>query len=121
MPRGVGRGVGRRVREVESVGSRVGGGLGSDSVEVGSPGGVLSLLLSGWEGEGVGEGAMAMAVDMRCAITHPMIFSLCVLLDDGEPDESRNRYALDALSVWGVSAGADSVMLTDSRRVVSYG
>lgn len=126
MPRGVGSGVGRRVREVESEGSGAGGGvfegLESDSVECVSSSGGVSLVLSllGWEGEGVGEGAMAMAVDMRCAITHPMIFSLCVLLDDEEPDERRNRYALDALSVWGVSAGADNVMLTDSRSVVSY-
>ncbi len=98
MPRGVGRGVGRRVRDVESEGPGPFEGFGSDSGEV-VKGGVVSLVLSGWEGVGVGEGAMAIAVDIRCAITHPIIFSLCVLLDDGEPDERRNRYALDALSV----------------------
>ena len=61
---------------------------------------------------------MAIAVVILCAITQPMIFSLCDP-DVGDSDESKNRYALEARRVSGVSAGADSVIFTESKRVVS--
>jgi len=59
---------------------------------------------------------MAMAVDIRCAITHPTIFSRVVVVMDG----MRNKYAFDACRTEGVRGGEDRVMLMVSRRVDSY-
>lgn len=60
--------------------------------------------------------AMAIAVEICCAITQPTIFSRKVVVSDGV----RNKYALDAWRMEGVSAGADRAMLMVLRRVDSY-
>ena len=57
--------------------------------------------------------AISIAVDIRWAITHPAIFSRDVV-EDGR----RNRYALDACSVWGLRGGEESVKLIVSSKDV---
>lgn len=60
--------------------------------------------------------AMAIAVEICCAITQPTIFSRSVVVSDGV----RNRYTLDAWRMDGVSAGAESAMLMVLRRVDTW-
>jgi hypothetical protein len=68
--------------------------------------------------KGVGKGAgeissetelelIFMAVSIRCAITHPAIFSRLVV----PANVVRNMYALLARNISGVSSGAESVRL----------
>lgn len=67
IPRGVGRGVGIRLREEESSEGEV------DNIDVSRGEGVSGdEWISGFEDE---DGAIAIAVDIRCAITQPTIFS----------------------------------------------
>lgn len=77
IPSGVGRGVGMRVTEDESE-------TLDDSRVFPGPSSVSSAVSV------ADRGAMAIAVDILCAMTQPMIFSLCVD-DDADSEESRNR------------------------------
>lgn len=57
--------------------------------------------------------AMAMAVEICCAMTQPTIFSRKLVVSDGV----RNKYALDSWRMEGVRGGADKVILMVLRRV----
>lgn len=61
--------------------------------------------------------AMAIAVDIRCAMTQPTIFSRCD--DSGVGEGRRNMYALEAWITSEESGGDDNVKFMVSRRMVS--
>lgn len=95
--------MGRSSREVEDLDVALSDEAGGDS-----------------EGLDFARGAIAMAVEMRCAITQPTIFSRCVADEDEEDGgERRNRYAFEVCKLSWASCGADSVMLTVSSSVAS--
>lgn len=60
-----------------------------------------------------------MAVSIRCAITHPTIFSrsLAVLVADVE--DRRNKYAFESASISGVRSGAESAWFTVCNTIAS--
>ena len=103
IPRGVGRGIGWQNRPaLKSTGIK----------EVGCSGECArrrARLLSSEE-------ATAIAVEIRCAIRQPAIFSRAEPFVFGE---RRKRYALDASRIDGVSGGEDKAMLMVSNRILS--
>lgn len=63
-----------------------------------------------------------MAVWMRCAITHPTILSRSLavfVVDDGDVEDRRNKYAFESASISGVKSGAESARFTVCNKVAS--
>ena len=65
------------------------------------------------------KGAMAIAVLIRWATTHPTIFSRVVETDEVFGAVRRNKYTFEACRASGDSAGADNVRLMVSSRTLS--
>lgn len=100
MPRGVGSGAGWQNKEDEAS-TGIKSAVDRDGVEVAEV------------GDGV---AMAMAVDIRCAMTQPTIFSRW---EAPVITGISIRYTLDACRTSGVSGGEESARLMVSSRTVS--
>jgi hypothetical protein len=120
MPRGVGRGVGFRYKEVAQsmwTGIRFAGEVDEGEVEETEveicEGDEPDVLVGGLP---VGLVDTARAEVIPCAITTPAIDSR-VLLDDVEG--TRKRYAFDALMAAGVRGGEESARLTVSMRIAN--
>lgn len=100
IPSGVGRGVGWQNRLA----------LMSTSVK--------PIVRAGCSGECIlvsfGE-AIIIAVEIRCATTHPAIFSRAQLF----VGDRRNRYTFDACKIDGVRGGEDKARLTVFNRIPS--
>jgi len=148
IPRGVGRGVGEQKSPVSSESSEnwtvIGGReespeLGLEGLELSSVPGLTGRSISGaavtslesldgesealsgamfWEGDGT----IFMAVWMRCAITHPTIFSrslVVFVVDDKYVEDRRNKYAFESASISGVKSGAESARFTVCNTIAS--
>lgn len=104
IPIGVGSGVGRQKRPVlASTATRAAVDVATGSRDEFDP-----------SGHSVRD-AIAIAVEMRCAIKQPTIFSRPEVVTDG----IRNRYAFESRSISGVRGGDERLRLIVSRSNVN--